>query len=45
MTSTLPSARPERIESRSAVSRSGGFIFVFVSYGTGAPSVSSVRTK
>src|SRR5215831_13581453 len=34
MTSMLPSARPSSMASRSAPSRSGGFIFVLVSYGT-----------
>ena len=45
MTSTLPSAIPSSIASRSAVSRSGGFIFMFVSYGSGEASISSVNTK
>ena len=36
---------PASIASRSAASRSGGFILVLVSYGIGAPSASSVSVK
>ncbi len=45
ITSTLPSAMPASIASRSAASRSGGFILRLVSYFGGPWSASSVSVK